>query len=325
MPKIIIDYICQRQKTAKVENNNFKHQILFNDFDFFASKVNHADLEHSQIDIGKFNGSLTQISYGPIIIASHKMDRTILQKGAGLANHTTFLILGNMEQEFSWRKNMLYGNQIGILRTGMEHRCITPPNFFGVPVTISNDYLIEISTILGYPNFIKQINKLEVKLIDEYKARQIHNTIHYIFEHNNLNKYILLYNLPKLIISSIGEGLKVNDLTNPSSRNIIFHKALDYIHANLENSINIVQLCREVGVSERNLRYIFKEKVGISPNKFVRSVKLNKVRKLIKSNGQNELINALANKLGFWHMGQFGRDYKRLFRELPSDTLKNYS
>jgi len=30
----------------------------------------------------------------------------------------------------------------------------------------------------------------------------------------------------------------------------------------------------------------------------------------------------VANAWGFWHMGQFARDYRRLFGELPSDTLR---
>jgi len=29
----------------------------------------------------------------------------------------------------------------------------------------------------------------------------------------------------------------------------------------------------------------------------------------------------MANRHGFWHMGQFAKDYKNLFGELPSQTL----
>lgn len=35
-----------------------------------------------------------------------------------------------------------------------------------------------------------------------------------------------------------------------------------------------------------------------------------------------ESVTALATRWGFWHMGQFTKDYKRLFAELPSETLK---
>jgi AraC family ethanolamine operon transcriptional activator len=30
----------------------------------------------------------------------------------------------------------------------------------------------------------------------------------------------------------------------------------------------------------------------------------------------------IANLVGFWHMGQFAKDYRKLFAELPSETIK---
>jgi AraC family ethanolamine operon transcriptional activator len=33
-------------------------------------------------------------------------------------------------------------------------------------------------------------------------------------------------------------------------------------------------------------------------------------------------IIELAGIQGFWHMGQFAADYRRIYGELPSDTLK---
>ncbi|UCG61547.1 MAG: helix-turn-helix domain-containing protein [Candidatus Zixiibacteriota bacterium] len=33
-------------------------------------------------------------------------------------------------------------------------------------------------------------------------------------------------------------------------------------------------------------------------------------------------IADVANHWGFWHMGQFSADYRRLFGELPLETLR---
>jgi len=37
------------------------------------------------------------------------------------------------------------------------------------------------------------------------------------------------------------------------------------------------------------------------------------------------IIADLANEWGFWHMGQFAKDYQRQFGELPRDTLRGRS
>ena len=33
-------------------------------------------------------------------------------------------------------------------------------------------------------------------------------------------------------------------------------------------------------------------------------------------------VSEIARQHGFWHMGQFSADYKKIFTELPSKTLK---
>ncbi len=121
-----------------------KIQLMFDDFDQYAKLVEQADLTHTQLDSGFFKGALTQVMHGPVIISTHKMNRIILQEGIALKGYTTFLIPGNMEQDFSWRKKRLKGNVIGILKSNMEHSCITRSNFYGTPVSI-RDKLTRIS------------------------------------------------------------------------------------------------------------------------------------------------------------------------------------
>ena len=91
------------------------------------------------------------------------------------------------------------------------------------------------------------------------------------------------------------------------------------MHENIENPISILQICQEIGVSERNLRYAFKDQTGLSPKKYLQSYKLNQVRRILKSGNFEKIVN-VSHQFGYWHTGQFAADYKKLFGELPSDT-----
>jgi len=300
-----------------------KNQCSFVDFDAFAESINQADLEHAQIDTGKFNGLLTQVAYGPVIVSTHKMNRTILQEGAGIKGYTTFLMIGRNSNEFSWRRSRLGRNRIGILKSGMEHSCITPINFLGTPVSILNDYLFNLANVLGYPDFEKHINTSESFILSDHRAAHMQELIGDITECQYLDKSMIMYELPQLIISSIEKQFENSIRFDTNYQNVVIHKAKDYIFDRMDDTIQILDLCKEVGVSERHLRYLFKEKIGISPMKFVKRVKLNRARKLIKSNNQRQSIIEFAHQLGFWHSGQFANDYKSLFGELPSETFKN--
>ena len=76
-------------------------------------------------------------------------------------------------------------------------------------------------------------------------------------------------------------------------------------------------------VSERTLEYAFRERFGQSPKTFTLTYRLNNVRKILRhADPDADRIYEIAGHYGFLHMGQFTSDYKRLFGELPSETLR---
>jgi AraC-like DNA-binding protein len=50
---------------------------------------------------------------------------------------------------------------------------------------------------------------------------------------------------------------------------------------------------------------------------------LNGVRRGLRDAEKGVAVQDVAAHWGFWHLGQFAQDYKRLFGELPSTTLRH--
>ena len=86
--------------------------------------------------------------------------------------------------------------------------------------------------------------------------------------------------------------------------------------------LSLIDICRLVGVSHRKLSYCFQEMLGISPMRYQRTARLNRVRWSLQRAHHGESVQDIAMHWGFWHMGQFGQDYKRHFGETPSMTLR---
>ena len=103
-------------------------------------------------------------------------------------------------------------------------------------------------------------------------------------------------------------------------RDRALHRALAYIDAHEGEVLHVSDLCRASGASERTLRYAFQERFGVSPKAYLHAVRLNGVRRELRRGGK---VSDVANRWGFWHMGQFAADYRRLFGELPSQTLRS--
>ena len=84
----------------------------------------------------------------------------------------------------------------------------------------------------------------------------------------------------------------------------------------------MLDLCRELAVSERTLHYAFQEVRGLSPMAYFRAVRLNAVRQELKAAADTATVHEVAQRWGFWHTGEFAAAYRRLFGELPSETFQ---
>ena len=99
-------------------------------------------------------------------------------------------------------------------------------------------------------------------------------------------------------------------------------RALELINEPERLPLKISDLCEYAGVSAPTLYRGFIERFEVSPKKYVQCRMLNGVREELRRSGPPVKIHQVANRWGFWHMGQFAADYQRQFGELPTNTLR---
>jgi len=303
---------------------NKYHDIYLNPYDF-AKGILQGKIEHYQLEPVNFSGELTQVVTEQVMVSVHKMDSAILQTGTGMNGYITFLIPGNMMQDIRWREQRLSGKRIGILKNNMWHFAVTPPKFFATPVSLSNAYFNDLIIKYGYDeNIYTLIQKKETIELKPEDAYQIQQMVISLCNSKHLDYDLMTIALPELILKSIAKTVDELPRQISRSREIVFGKSLAYIHEHLEQRITTSKICSSIEISERNLRYIFKEMIGLSPMKYVKFIQLNKVRKEIIYAKKNIEIQMIANNWGFGHSGQFAADYKKLFGELPSESNKTY-
>ncbi len=98
--------------------------------------------------------------------------------------------------------------------------------------------------------------------------------------------------------------------------------ALDYMRHQAQEGISISDLCDATGVSWRTLDRGFRETFGIGPKAYLNRLRLGRARSDLLRYSKDLSVADAANAWGFWHMGQFAKDYRAMFGELPSATLK---
>lgn len=113
--------------------------------------------------------------------------------------------------------------------------------------------------------------------------------------------------------------------TPPSfnTRQLVVQRARDYVLDQSDEPVTVADLCIKLRVSRRTLQYSFHDVFGLSPAKFLRAIRLNAVRRELKDAEPTQATVAdIAAHWAFWHLSHFAAEYKAMFGELPSETLK---
>jgi AraC-like DNA-binding protein len=99
------------------------------------------------------------------------------------------------------------------------------------------------------------------------------------------------------------------------------HRAEEFIRSNHVEDLSIAVIAATAGVSIRTLQAGFKNARNSTPMTFLRDVRLERVRRdLLIAGNKGWSVTQIATSHGFTQLGQFSKDYRTLFGELPSQT-----
>jgi AraC family ethanolamine operon transcriptional activator len=112
-------------------------------------------------------------------------------------------------------------------------------------------------------------------------------------------------------------------LPGPSRRYAAVRRVEDLLESRPTWTPTIPELCAEVGTSQRTLEYAFREHLGLTPVRYLRLWRLNAVRRELRDAATGATrVTDVALRWGFGELGRFAREYRELFGEPPSATLR---
>lgn len=98
--------------------------------------------------------------------------------------------------------------------------------------------------------------------------------------------------------------------------------AQSWIDTNAHRPITVDDVARVINVSTRSLYNGFRKYLNQTPMDYLKGIRLSRVRSELLSLRGPDNVTTIAMNWGFTHLGNFARDYKTKFGELPSQTLR---
>ena len=98
--------------------------------------------------------------------------------------------------------------------------------------------------------------------------------------------------------------------------------AEQYMRANAHLPLSLGDVCRAAGVNARTLQHSFRKRRDCTPMQFLRNLRMEEVRHGLLEPADSTSVTGEAARWGFLHFGRFSHEYRALYGELPSETLR---
>ena len=105
------------------------------------------------------------------------------------------------------------------------------------------------------------------------------------------------------------------------SENEIIRQAQQYISAHIREKLSVPLVARQVDVSPSYLTALFHKNLQISPGEYIRRIKLQESKQMIRENNLN--FTEIAAELQYSTVHHFSRQFKEKFGITPTEYAKS--
>ena len=285
------------------------------------------DLDFRQLEKGTLDARVCAIKMAFGVVLQVNFNRAFHQVGCAPKDQLTFGIPDVGVGEFGWCAAQSRGGTLLNFNLNSGFEGVSPAGFNGHTFSFDANALQDFAVSLG----------LDTALASLIEGRSYWNTPGTIKLGHHLRRFsrVLGRNDPDVLNSEmINEEIAAcvleclngesdeHDVISTGQKHVVLKRSMEILNDPDQLPITVARLCAEVPTSLSTLKRVFLAEFSVLPKTYIRSRCLSAVREDLAKFSSGTRIADVANKWGFWHMGQFARDYRAMFGELPSDTLK---
>ena len=287
--------------------------------------------EFTQLTPGPLTANGGVIALNRVLVGQMTLDQTLLRRGHAPHGSIAVLIPGSACSQAFVRGRKLAATQYVVTADGAGIEVITRSDYVDVALLVSLD---------AWSGPAQSLNECALAAIRGsgiatagplWMKRMLH-AVRWLFaairEYPRPTARLdIRASLTDQMLAAMADfGGERADAQNPTrdarvQQRIAVERAREYIHGKLAEPLPLSELCRYAHVQARSLEYGFREITGLSPIAYVKSLRLNAVRRdLSRSTAAEHSISEIALDHGFWHLSQFAADYRKFFGETPTST-----
>ncbi|MGB1090835.1 MAG: helix-turn-helix domain-containing protein [Oceanobacter sp.] len=297
------------------------------DADLHANNLTNWQQQYDQISQGEFYGQIIELEFDNMQVFREDTSQALQQKCV-VWSDAIWLGIPLAEQALC-RINGLEVNEGNLMcRPGDEDfQLSTPEQYQLYGMVVRESALHQMARVHGVDISSELTQGPGRRAIPQQVLEQARYILSHLLNPNDpRNRNRMSQDVLMMTVLELLKVERPEPCSTPSyqHRKQVVDQVCALIDSHPDQAFTITDLCSAAAVSRRTLQYSFQNILGISPIQYLRFSRLNGVRRALVNctNPENIAIADIASQWGFWHMSQFAKDYRTLFGELPSETLK---
>ncbi len=305
---------------------------VFEDYEQFAEATQGWTFDFRQLDPGESRSRIVQVKSPEINVMRVGLSRCYAQAGASPPGVVSVGLVEQNVRGALVRGREVTPDRLQTVAAGMDFDGLSQPGFDAYIMMFREESLAEAAARAEVPDLGELLGERESQRAHPDRVQEVRSLLRGLVRaaeagavSSSSSIADALSELPERIVLTLAGSSPTKPLGPPSFRDRARSDAVGWIEAHLADAPSVADTCAAIGVSRRTLEYAFREHYGVSPKAYIRALRLTAVREELRRAGPRERVVDVANRFGFWHMGEFAAAYRRHFVELPSTTLKRDS
>ena len=136
----------------------------------------------------------------------------------------------------------------------------------------------------------------------------------------------LEHDLTHALMGCVAPGNPAEAVRSRVAHSRVIARFEEFLEAKRDEPVYLAEICVAIGASERTLRSCCHERFGIGPIRYLWLRRMHLARSaLLAGDSARTTVTKIATDHGFWELGRFSTQYRRLFGESPSLSLRRTS
>jgi AraC family ethanolamine operon transcriptional activator len=291
--------------------------------------------EYDQISAGKFYGMTSETWLGRTQFFLERTNRALRQTCVVWPGAFWFGLPRYDSADARVDIFPLKNDAIAVRPGSVDFELLTPDAYDILGIVVGEDVLTRYAKVIDLPDLMEVVRQGAVLTVGPERKRDFWWHLSCTLENagrmseaGSMSDAVCSMMEEEIVSGLIGLIAESAGMAAPRRSRLnhlkIVSRAREYLLGHPDEVISITDLCENLYVSRRTLQNCFHEVLGICPMTYLKALRLNAVRRALKDGAVrgDRTVQDIAAAYGFWHMSQFAADYRRLFQELPSETLR---